>query len=211
MHPHHPHPDSTAPGHMTAAIERDRIEKDAISRRSAHSPIQVPARDSFSGLSYYPIDLAFRRAGIRLDPYSGPDAAEFGMSTSDGRVRAARLVGSLAFDLLDGRYRLTAHDLSMGQEESLFVPSLDATSGRTTYGAGRYLDLVPGPDGRYLLDFNRAYHPFCACSPHYSCPLTPAENRLPVAVEAGERLPLGPRAASPTTDSATSMTVVRGG
>jgi uncharacterized protein (DUF1684 family) len=70
----------------------------------------------------------------------------------------------------------------------LFVPFLDATSGTTTYGAGRYLDLDPEADGSYVLDFNLAYQPYCAYSAAYSCPLTPHENRLAVRIEAGERL-----------------------
>ena len=73
--------------------------------------------------------------------------------------------------------------------DSVFVPFIDATSGHETYGAGRYLDLEAEPDGTYSLDFNLAYHPYCVYAPTYSCPLTPAENRLPVRIEAGERLP----------------------
>ena len=64
----------------------------------------------------------------------------------------------------------------------------DTTSGRETYGAGRYLDLEPEEDGTYVLDFNLAYHPSCVYDPRFSCPLTPAENRLPIRIEAGERL-----------------------
>src|SRR5438477_496219 len=71
---------------------------------------------------------------------------------------------------------------------SLFLPFLDATSGTETYGAGRYLDLEPDEDGTYAIDFNLAYHPSCVYAPQFSCPLTPAENRLPVPIEAGERL-----------------------
>ena len=70
-------------------------------------------------------------------------------------------------------------------------PFLDATSGHETYGAGRYLDLEPEDDGTYDLDFNLAYHPSCVYDVRFSCPLTPAENRLPVRIEAGERLPAG--------------------
>ena len=84
--------------------------------------------------------------------------------------------------------RLTAYTLDGGGSESLFVPFLDATSGRETYGAGRYLDLEPEDDGTYALDFNLAYHPYCVYAESYSCPLTPAENRLPIRIEAGERL-----------------------
>lgn len=83
---------------------------------------------------------------------------------------------------------LTAYTFDGGDGESLFVPFLDATSGTETYGAGRYLDLEPEEDGTYTLDFNLAYHPSCVYDIRYSCPLTPAENRLPIRIEAGERL-----------------------
>ena len=74
---------------------------------------------------------------------------------------------------------------------SVLVPFLDATSGPRTYGAGRYLDLEPEEDGTYSLDFNLAYHPSCVYDIRFSCPLTPAENRLPIRIEAGERLAEG--------------------
>ena len=72
---------------------------------------------------------------------------------------------------------------------NLFVPFLDQTSGTETYGAGRYLDIEPDEDGTYALDFNLAYHPSCVYDVRFSCPLTPAENRLDTRIEAGERLP----------------------
>jgi hypothetical protein len=62
------------------------------------------------------------------------------------------------------------------------------TSGNETYGAGRYLDLEAESDGTYVIDFNLAYHPYCVYADDFSCPLTPAENRLPIRIEAGERL-----------------------
>ena len=76
-----------------------------------------------------------------------------------------------------------------GGENGLFVPFTDATSGRETYGGGRYLDLPERADGTYVLDFNAAYHPYCVYDPAYSCPVPPPENRLALAVTAGERLP----------------------
>jgi uncharacterized protein (DUF1684 family) len=84
---------------------------------------------------------------------------------------------------------LTAYTFEGDHSESVFVPFLDGTSGKESYGAGRYLDLDPEDDGTYVLDFNLAYHPSCVYDPRFSCPLTPAENRLPVRIEAGERLP----------------------
>jgi uncharacterized protein (DUF1684 family) len=68
------------------------------------------------------------------------------------------------------------------------VPFVDATSGSETYGAGRYLDIEREEDGTYSLDFNLAYHPSCVYDARFSCPLTPAENRLAVSIRAGERL-----------------------
>ena len=90
---------------------------------------------------------------------------------------------------LEGEVRtLTAYTFAGGSNQSLFLPFLDATSGKDTYGAGRYLDIEVEEDGTYSIDFNLAYHPSCVYDTKFSCPLTPAENRLPVRIEAGERL-----------------------
>ena len=98
--------------------------------------------------------------------------------------------GIFSFELGGEPRRLTAYELEGAHADGrLFLPFLDATSGSETYGAGRYLDLEPDDDGTYAIDFNQAYHPSCVYAPQFSCPLTPAENRLPVRIEAGERLP----------------------
>jgi uncharacterized protein (DUF1684 family) len=65
---------------------------------------------------------------------------------------------------------------------------MDATTGTDTYGAGLYLDAAAADDGTWTLDFNLASHPYCAYNPRYSCPITPAENRLTIRLEVGERL-----------------------
>jgi hypothetical protein len=72
--------------------------------------------------------------------------------------------------------------------QRLFVPFTDATSNTETYGGGRYLELTRTPTGLYDLDFNRAYHPYCAFNPSFECPLPPRENHLMTAMRAGERL-----------------------
>ena len=71
----------------------------------------------------------------------------------------------------------------------LLVPFTDLTSGTETYPAGRYLDLDRTATGIYEIDFNKAYHPYCYYSPKFDCPYPPAENRLPIPVRAGEKLP----------------------
>ncbi len=163
-------------------------------RTSSGSPIPAHARRDFPGLAYFPVDGTYRLEGLRLAPFGDDQPVELSIPTSDGRMRPARRVGTFGFSLGGTRCALTAYDLEGGHAHSLFVPFLDGTSGGETYGAGRYLDVEPAADGSCVLDFNLAYHPLCAFSEDYSCPLTPAENRLPVRIEAGERLPAVPSA-----------------
>jgi uncharacterized protein (DUF1684 family) len=130
---------------------------------------------------------------IGLPPAQSGLAINLPSSTSESfsfrRIGSVRLRGPL-----EGR-RLSVFWMA-GYAGGLFLPFRDATSGQATYGAGRYLlDTIKGADhggdwreGTLILDFNMAFHPSCAYDPRWSCPLAPPENRLAVAVEAGERL-----------------------
>ena len=171
-----------------AAIESERAGKDAWFKGSRSSPLPHEARHDFTGLPYFPVDPGLRFEGLALEPYTGTEPSNFQIPTSDGQLRPTHRAGTFTFDIDGTPGRLTAYVLDGGDDESLFVPFLDATSGFETYGAGRYLDLEPEHDGTYVLDLNLAYHPYCVYAESYSCPLTPAENRLPVRIEAGERL-----------------------
>ena len=75
-----------------------------------------------------------------------------------------------------------------GYGDEFFLPFADATTGRETYGAGRYLEVAVQEDGMHLVDFNHAYNPYCAYNPRWSCPIPPVENRLKVPIRAGEKL-----------------------
>ncbi len=185
-HEHHAH--EHRPIEYAEAIEQFRAEKDAYFKTGGGSPIPEAEREAFTGLPYYPVDPSLRFEDRALEPYTGNEPSNFQIPTSDGRLRPAHRAGILAFDLGGERRTLTGYTFDGGDGESLFVPFLDATSGTETYGAGRYLDLDPGEDGTYTLDFNLAYHPSCVYDVRFSCPLTPAENRLPIRIEAGERL-----------------------
>ena len=187
QHKHHEH----RPFDYAEAVEAFRAEKDAFFRHDPHSPIPAVEREAFAGLSYFPVDPDLAFDDRVLEPYTGNEPSDFQISTSDGRLRLAHRAGVLSFELDGVRLSLTAYTFDDDEGGDLFVPFLDATSGPETYGAGRYLDLEPEEDGTYTLDFNLAYHPSCAYDPRFSCPLTPAENRLPVRIEAGERLPAG--------------------
>ena len=99
-----------------------------------------------------------------------------------------RRVGALTFTLHGAEYSLLAFaDVDASDTRHLFVPFGDLTSNKETYGGGRYLDLDRTPTGLYDLDFNRAYHPYCLYNPSFECPVPPRENRLPIAIRAGEK------------------------
>jgi len=172
-HGHHHHVQDYA-----SEVAGYRARKDGHYKEARSSPIPADARASFTGLRYFEIDPRLRFERLRLEPYAGDEAVAFEIPTSDGKLRAADRAGSFTFDLAGVPTMLTAYILDGGGGESLFVPFLDATSGRETYSSGRYLDLEPDEDGTYSLDFNLAYHPFCVYTESWSCPLTPAENRL---------------------------------
>ena len=170
------------------AVEDERARKDAWFKSSPSSPLPHDTRHDFEGLPYFDVDPALRFEDLALEPYAGTEPSAFQIPTSDGQLRPAHRAGTFTFQHESAPHRLTAYVLDGGASESLFVPFLDATSGHETYGAGRYLDLEPEDDGTYSLDFNLAYHPYCVYAESYSCPLTPAENRLLIRIEAGERL-----------------------
>jgi uncharacterized protein len=140
-------------------------------------------------LSYYPPDPAFRIAA-GVVPFARPEVLQ--MATSTGEIRAQRRYAELRFRIGDRDLRLSGFtDPYQDHAHELFVPFQDATSGRETYGAGRYLEVAlehhAGGVHTALIDFNLAYNSYCAYSPNYSCQIPPAENRLPVAITAGER------------------------
>ena len=191
-HEHDDHEGHDHSGHehvdYPTAVATYRADKDEYFKGGHDSPIPPAEREAFAGLPYFPVDESLRFEGVALEPYAGSEPANFEIPTSDGKLRAAVRAGTFKLKL-GGAQRLTGYTFAQGDSESVFVPFLDMTSGSETYGAGRYLDLYPEADGTYVIDFNLAYHPSCVYDPKFSCPLTPAENRLPIRIEAGERLP----------------------
>jgi uncharacterized protein len=185
----HEHHHEHVPVPYKDAVEGFRLDKDEFFKTMPGSPIPEGERATFEGLPYYPVDEALVFDDLVLEPYTGDEPSNFQIPTSDGKLRPAHRAGILRFELGGAPRELTAYTFDGGDGESLFVPFLDQTSGKESYGAGRYLDLEPERDGTYSLDFNLAYHPSCVYDPKFSCPLTPGENRLPLRIEAGERLP----------------------
>lgn len=172
---------------------RFRQQRDELFRSHPQSPIEPDERASFQGLRYFPYEAAYR-AQAWFEPADGSELV-IDTGGEDGAVRYRR-AGRLVFELGGSPCRLTV--LSLVQYAGgLFVPFRDTTSGRETYGGGRYLfDTAKDTDGLVLevtpgssdvvIDLNYAYNASCAYSPRWACPLAPPENYLTVPVRAGE-------------------------
>jgi hypothetical protein len=139
----------------------------------------------YKGLKYFPPDLSYRYE-LPLTP--NPKADIVVIMSTRGNQRRAERVGWFDFVVGETPVRLEAVRLlepGVG-EHDLGIFFRDATTGKESYELGRYVDVKPLPNGRYLLDFNFTYNPACAFSDHYNCPLPPKANTLPVAIRAGE-------------------------
>jgi hypothetical protein len=170
------------------AIEQQRREKDQAFLSGKNSPLPDNAKKNFKGLSYFPVNAKFRFEGA-IKRYDTRET--FNIIASDGRARKTLRYGYFEFSLDGKAYRLQVYkllDLAPKYRHLLFIPFMDATSGRESYGGGRYIDLEERSDNRYVVNFNLAYNPSCAYGKKgYSCPIPPAENRLTARVEAGEK------------------------
>jgi uncharacterized protein len=165
-----------------------RAGRDELFAAHPQSPLPAATRAGFTGLAYFPFDPAARVSAEVL-----PATRErFEFEASAGEPMAFFRFAVARFDLAGSACELELHWLD-AYGGGLFLPFADATSGRETYGAGRYLlDTVKGADlgtenGRLVLDFNLAYNPSCSYDPRWACPLTPPANRLRVSVRAGEQ------------------------
>ena len=179
-----PPPDHAA---LRAGWDAWRAERDSLFASDA-SPVPAAKRAAFPGLRYFAYDSTLAVTAALVPP-TAPDTVRF--PTTTGELRPMVAAGHLAFELGGAPRRLAAYQPVGPLAElrpRLFVPFRDATAGAETYGGGRYLDLDLDPDGRYALDLNRAYHPYCVYDPAFSCPLPPPENTLTLPVRAGERL-----------------------
>lgn len=162
-------------------LEAARSAKNGVFR-TADGPLTPAQQATFTGLHYFAPDVSWRVNG-HLETAAPVDTVHF--VTSKRTLEAYLRVGRVHFDRSGHSYALTLYRAI--DSGSYFLPFTDATTGHDTYGAGRYLDVEVGSDGAVALDFNRAYSPYCAYNDGWVCPVAPAENHLPVAVQAGEQ------------------------
>ncbi len=171
-------------------IQKFRTGKNIKLMYDDASPLTLEQRKSFSGLNYFPPDIKFY---VEAELVKDDEPEIIIMKTSSDRTPAYVRYGVVNFKIDTFNLALAVYqnkkllDLSTDQNH-LFVPFRDATSGHETYGGGRYIDCeIPEEGNVIILDFNKAYNPYCAYNPKYSCVIPPEENRLPVRIEAGEK------------------------
>lgn len=161
-----------------------RKSKDDSFAKDGHSPLTAQQRGRFKGLEYYPenSDLRFE---LTINEFDGAQKERVDIATSTGDFQPYLRWGTITF-LVEGESAvLSVYQAVDGGD--FFLPFADASSGHETYGSGRYLDLLSLHGGKFLVDFNYAYNPYCAYNPNWSCPIPPLENRLKVPIRAGER------------------------
>jgi len=162
-----------------------REKRNQFFKTDPHSPLEEADRKTFDGLSYYPIDLTYAMVGT-LERYPiEPKPLYAGLPTSKGTEKKYVKYGRFKFKV-SGKAVVLQIYRPLGEGE-LFLPFKDRTSEKETYPHGRYLLLESMPGGKVLVDFNRAYNPFCAFSEKYTCPFAPEENALDVLIRAGEK------------------------
>ncbi|MFP5341424.1 MAG: DUF1684 domain-containing protein [Candidatus Limnocylindria bacterium] len=171
-----------------------RVVRETLYRSHPQSPVPSAERASFRA-AHFPYDPALRVvANVEPVPSTEPGVAALALPNSGSEQLAFERIGTVRIPFAEGERPLSLFWMA-GYAGGLFLPFRDATNGTATYGAGRYLiDAAKGADpgtddrGRLILDFDFAYQPSCVFDPRWACPLAPPENRLDIAVRAGERL-----------------------
>ncbi|GAB4327443.1 MAG: DUF1684 domain-containing protein [Bacteroidales bacterium] len=175
----------------TDSIARFRQGKNIRFLYDDASPLTPEQKQNFEGLKYFPARYQYLIKGT-FEAYDQPDTVE--LKTTTDRSPAYVVRGIIRFRFEGKSYSLLAFQnlklLEINPEDNkLLIPFRDLTAGRETYGGGRYIDCtIPGEGQMIELDFNKAYNPYCAYNPKYSCVLPPPENELPFRVEAGEKV-----------------------
>ncbi|MEQ9188362.1 MAG: DUF1684 domain-containing protein [Cryomorphaceae bacterium] len=179
------------PADYEKLIVQGRKAKDKELKSKRHSPLQAEDRKAFHGLNYFAVDPEWRKLAHFILLENG-DTLD--IMTSAGKTKEYFEYGLLVIEHLGDADSLTAYKRIWpeGYESPyapyLFVPFTDLSTGKTTYGGGRYLDIdVPLENGDVVLDFNLCYNPYCAYGSGFSCPIPPKQNFLDVHVEAGEK------------------------
>src|SRR5690606_15105971 len=144
------------------------------------TPLKDDEKDSFKGITFFPIKNKYI-INAEFSPIENGKTLPF--PTSAKKIKYYKEYGKIDYKLNGKSYELTIYQSDppiKGYETSLFLPFMDETNGNTSYGGGRYIDLEIADihDDKLVVDFNKAYNPYCAYSKYYNCPIPPANNYL---------------------------------
>ena len=154
---------------------------------SLKTPLTAEDFKNFKGLDFFPIQEKYI---VKAQFIRTKKEKKFGMKTTTDRLPQYKKYGQLHFEIDAIPFQLNVYqnlDLikKEGYENYLFLPFYDENSGKETYIGGRYLDLQIQEGKEWIIDFNKAYNPYCAYNYKYSCPIVPQENELKIAINAG--------------------------
>ena len=171
------------------SINKARKIKDIEMKNGDHSPIPDAAKPQFKKLNYFRPKASYRKEATfkRFD-----QATRFLMKTTTERLPEYALYGVVSFRHRGKNYNLNVYQnielmKKPGYENYLFIPFADVTNGTKTYNGGRFLDITENGSDKIVIDFNKAYNPYCAYDHKYSCPVPPKENSLIIKINAGEK------------------------
>ena len=157
-----------------------RAQKDDFFEGDHHSPLTNEQKQNFAGLQYFDENPAL---SLEVDLERFDPVEHVQILTNTGAIQTYERYGRFHFSAEGEEAELTV----FRNEHGYFLPFADSLAGQETYGAGRYLEPEDIGANRLLVDFNLAYNPYCAYNEKWSCPITPAENRLKLPIRAGEK------------------------
>ncbi len=168
----------------TASVLSEIADRKKFLKTSSESPF-IQFDQPYREPVYFPVDSRYR-VNAQVERIQKRELVTVG--SSDGQSQTYQKFAWLNFSLLGEKQRLLVlKPYGLGQVDLFFLAISDLSSGESTYGGGRYLDIVIGKSNKVVLDFNLAYNPYCAYVDDYVCPFPPSENMLNIVVEAGEK------------------------
>ena len=161
--------------------------QNAFFKDASTSPLKSKDLKAFEGIDFFPIDSSFV---VKAQLTRTPNSSYFEMKTTTERMSKERVFGTISFSINKNSFELNIYQGESSLESDadsdyLFLPFLDDSNGETTYGGGRYIDLTIPSGDTLVIDFNKAYNPYCAYNEKYSCPIVPRENYLALKITAG--------------------------
>ncbi|MCD4684949.1 MAG: DUF1684 domain-containing protein [Anaerolineae bacterium] len=168
----------------TDAHQQYRQEANEFFKTHPQSPLTPEQREQFTSMDWFPYnpDLILT---LEAEEFEEKPEITLPRSSDNKPPGVYQQWGRLRFTV-EGQ-EITLLLLYSPEHKYFFLGFWDTTSGTETYGGGRYLDSQRLPDGRFAIDFNRAYNPYCAYNDQFACIIPPAENRLPVRIAAGQK------------------------